>query len=82
LGHTHACYIDTTFCKAMFLSIELLYPHFPKIRHIKRLIYQMTSFYQNMLNQEKSLISADLETLNDIIIVAQEKVNMYKHQQI
>jgi len=69
LGHTHACYIDTTLCKAMSLSIQLLYPHFPKVRHIKRLIYQMTSFYQKMLNLEKALISADLETLNDIITV-------------
>jgi len=65
----------------MSLSIQLLYPHFPKVRHIKRLIYQMTSFYQKMINLEKTLISADLETLNDIIIVAQEKVNTYKHQQ-
>jgi len=81
LGHTHACYIDTTLCKAMSLSIQLLYPHFPKVRYIKRLIYQMTSFYQKMLNLEKALISADLETLNDIITVAQEKVNTYKHQQ-
>jgi len=79
LGHTHACYIDTTLCKAMSLSIQLLYPHFPKIRYIKRLIYQITSFYQKMLNLEKALISADLETLNDIITVAQEKVNTYKH---
>jgi len=30
---------------------------------------------------EKALISADLETLNDIITVAQEKINTYKHQQ-
>jgi len=82
LGHTHACYIDTTLCKATFLSIQLLYPHFSKVRHIKPLIYQMTSFYQKMLNQEKSLISADLETLNDIITVAQKRVNTYKHQQI
>jgi len=41
----------------------------------------MTSFYQKMLNLEKALISANLETLNDIIIVTQEKINTYKHQQ-
>jgi len=33
-----------------------------------------------MLNLEKALTSADLDTLNDIITVAQEKVNTYKHQ--
>lgn len=82
LGHTHACYIDTTLCKAMSLSIQLLYPHFPKVRYIKRLIYQMTSFHEKMLNLEKALTSADLDTLNAIITVAQEKVNTYKHRQI
>jgi len=55
---TYTCYIDTTLCKTMSLSIQLLYLHFPKVRHIKRLIYQMTSFYQKSLNLEKALISA------------------------
>ncbi|KYQ54057.1 hypothetical protein ALC60_07036 [Trachymyrmex zeteki] len=34
LGHTHSCYIDTTLCKAMSLSIYLLSPHFPKVGNI------------------------------------------------
>jgi len=35
-----------------------------------------------MLNLEKVLISAGLDTLiNDIISVAQEKIDVYKHQQ-
>jgi len=82
MGHTHACYIDMTLCKAMSLSIQLLYPYFPKVRYIKHLIYQTTSFYQKMLNLEKALTSADLDILNDIITVAQKKINTYKHQQI
>jgi len=61
LGHTHACYIDTTVCKAMSLSIQLLYPHFPKVRYMKSLIYQMTFFYRKMLNLEKALTSTDLQ---------------------
>jgi len=65
----------------MSLSIQLLYPYFPKVKYIKRLIHQMTFFYQKLLNLEKTLTSADLDTLNDIITVAQEKVNTYKHQQ-
>jgi len=65
----------------MSLSIQLLYPHFPKVRYIKRLIYQMTSFYRKMLNLEKALTSANLNTLNDLITVTQEKANTYKHQQ-
>jgi len=51
----------------MSLSIQLLYPHFPKVRYIKHLIYQMTSFYRKILNLEKALTSADLDTLNNII---------------
>jgi len=66
----------------MSLSIQLLYPHFPKMRYIKRLVYLMTSFYRKMLNPEKTLTSADLDILNNIITVAQEKINTYKHQQI
>jgi len=42
----------------------------------------MTCFYQKTLNLEKALTSADLDTLNDIITVAQDKVNTYEHQQI
>jgi len=79
LGYTHACYIDTNICKAMTLSIQLLSSHFP--RNIKRLIYRLTSFYYKKLNLEKALISADLDTLNDIITSTQEKANMYKYHQ-
>jgi len=41
----------------------------------------MTNFYQKMLNLEEALTFADLDTLNKIIILPQEKANrMYKHQ--
>jgi len=43
----------------------------------------MTNFYQKMLNLEEALTFADLDTLSEIIILAQEKANrMYKHQRI
>jgi len=80
LGHTHGCYVNTTLCKATFLVIQLLSPHFPKVRYIKRLIYKMTSFYWKMLHLEKSLTSADLNTLNEIITAARERAITYKHQ--
>jgi len=41
----------------------------------------MTSFYRKILQLEKSLTTADLDTLNKIIIAAEEKANMYKHHQ-
>jgi len=78
MGHTHSCYIDSTLCKGLFLPVLLLSPHFPKVRNIKRLIYQLTSFYQKILKLDEALNCADLNTLNEIIIVAQEKV--YKRQ--
>lgn len=82
LGHAHSCYIDSTLCKAMFLPIQLLSPHFPKVRNIKRLIYQLRSFYQKMLNLDKALNLADLNMLNDIVTTAQKKADIYKRQQI
>jgi len=81
LGHTHSCYINTTLCKAMSLPIQLLSPHFPKVRYIKRLVYKMSSIYRKMLQLETSLTSADLDTLNEIITAAQENTSMYKHHQ-
>jgi len=70
LGHTRICYIDLTFCKGIFLPVQLLAPHFPKVRNIKRLIYQLTAFYQKMENLDKALTNADLNTLSEIVISA------------
>jgi len=76
LGHTHSCYINTTLCKAMSLPIQLLSPDFPKIRYIKRFVYKMTSFYRRILQLQKSLTTAELDTLNEIIIAAEKKANI------
>jgi len=81
LGHAQSCYVNFTICEAKFLSILLLSPHFPKVRNIRRLIYQLINFYQKMLNLDEALYCADLETLNKIVIAAQEKVDIYKRQQ-
>ncbi|XP_036140365.1 uncharacterized protein LOC118644830 [Monomorium pharaonis] len=81
LGHTQACYINPNLCKAMSLSIQLLSPHFPKVRFIKRLIYRMRADYQKLINLEKALNSGDIDILNELITVAQNRANMYKHHQ-
>jgi len=60
LDHTHACYVDTNICKVMSFSIQLLSPHFPRVRNIKRLIYRLTSFYHKKINLEKALIKAEI----------------------
>lgn len=65
----------------MSVPMQLLSPHFPKVRNIRCLIYQLTSFYKEILKLDKALISANLNILNEIITLAQEKADMYKHQQ-
>jgi len=63
---SHACLLhwyDSLQSDISFYSIIIF--TFSKGKIIKRLIYQMTSFYQKMLNLEKALTSADLDTLND-----------------
>lgn len=81
LGHAHSCYIDLNLCKAMSVPMQLLSPHFPKVKNIRRFIYQLISFYQKMLHLDKALYSVDLNTLNETVISGQEKADMYKHEQ-
>jgi len=81
LGHPNSCYIDLNLCEAIYFSMQLLAPHFPNIRYVKRLIYRLTNFYEKMLKLDKASNSADLNTLNEIVTLAQEKTNMYKYQQ-
>jgi len=81
LGHTRSCHIDLTLCEGMFLPVQLLSLHFPRVRYIKRLIYQLTDSYQKMDNLDEALTNADLNTLNEIVTSAEEKADMYKQQQ-
>jgi len=37
LSHTRSCHIDLTLCEGLFLPVQLLSPHFPRVRYIKRL---------------------------------------------
>lgn len=80
LGHTHNCYIDLTLCKVMSLSIQVLSPHFPNVRNIKRLVYRLTSVYRKMCSVDRALLCTDLQTLKDIVTLAQKKADMYKYQ--
>ena len=81
LGHPNSCYIDLNLCKAMFIQMQLLAPHFPKVRYIRRLIYRLKDFHDKTSKIGEALTSADLDTLNEIVTSAQEKVDMYKHEQ-
>jgi len=78
--HTHSCYNNLNLCEAMSIPMELLSPHFPKVRYIRRLTYQLRSFYREMSDLDGALISADLEKLKKIVSLAKEKVDMYKNQ--
>jgi len=50
------------------------------MKNIKRLIYRFKNFYEMVLKLDKALNSADLNTLNEIVTLAQEKADMYKYQ--
>ena len=80
-GHAHSCYIDLNLCKAMSIPMQLLSPHFPKVRNIRRLLYQLYSFYKKMLELDEALTSGEVDKLKQIITSVQEKADMYKHQQ-
>jgi len=79
-GHTHSCYNDVNLCEAMSIPMELLSPHFSKVRYIRRLTYQLRSFYREMSDLDRALISADLDKLKKIVSLAKEKVDMYKNK--
>jgi len=81
LGHPNSYYIDLNLCEAMSLSMQLLSLHFPNVRYIRRLIYRFKDFYEKVLKLDKALSSADLNILNEIITLAQEKADIYKYQQ-
>jgi len=61
--------------------MQLPSPHFPKVRNIKCLIFQMTGFYRKMKNLKKALIFSDVDTLNEIINLSQKQANVYKYYQ-
>jgi len=81
LGHPNSCYINLNLCETMSFSMQLLALYFPNVRYIRRLIYRLKDFYEKMLKLDKALNSADLNILNEIITLAQEKADMYKYQQ-
>lgn len=79
LGHTQNCYTDPNICKAIFLPVQLLSPHFLKVRNVGRLTYRL-NFYRKIIHLNKALTCTDLDTLNNIVASAQEKAETYKYQ--
>jgi len=59
--HTHLVILILLFAKQCLFLFNY-YPHFSKETYIKRLIYQIIFLYRRILNLEKGLISADLDT--------------------
>jgi len=72
-------YDPLNLCEAMSLSMQLLAPHFLNVTYIRHLIYRLKDFYEKVLKLDKALNSADLNTLNEIVTLAQEKADMYKY---
>lgn len=72
LGHTHSCYTDPTLCNGMFLPVQLLSSHFPKIRNIRRLIYKLSYIYRKMLCIDTAVHHSDMLILVEILQFAYE----------
>ena len=74
VGHSHGCYINPKLCKSNFLAFEILAPHFPDLRNLKRMIYRIVYIYKHLLhNLDKALNDSDLETLGRITLQARKE---------
>jgi|GEM_PF-3635344 len=77
LGHAHSCYINPRSCASKFLSIEILSPHFPKIRLIKRQFYNIHNLDQKLRDLDEALNSKDIEKLLQISDQAQSHAQAF-----
>ncbi|XP_014299180.2 uncharacterized protein LOC103578710 [Microplitis demolitor] len=76
LGHYHYCYESIGSCKSQLVCIELLSPHFPTVRYIKRLIYTMKETLNKVSNLDRALETADLQFLINIVNKMKEEGNL------
>lgn len=68
-------------CNSLFLCIELLSPHFSAVRYDKRLIYKINEHFSKLNNLDKSLESAELETLLKITEEMEREGNLLDRDQ-
>jgi len=71
------CYIDHKVCKSWFLPIEIISPHYPMIRYIKRLIHNLINFNEKLNKLHKALNDVDINALQDIVIKTRQKAKTF-----
>lgn len=81
LGHYSNCYKSKSSCNIFFISIELLSPHFPSVRYIKRLVYKIKEYFDKLNSLDKALESANIEILTKITNDMKEKGNLLDKDQ-
>lgn len=70
-------YIDCKTHKSWFLPIEIISLHFPMIRNIKRLIYNLINLSKKLNTLHKALNNVNINALKDIINDAQQKATTF-----
>ena len=81
LGHSQACYIDPESCKSIFIVFEILSPHFPLVRKIKKIIYELKNKISKVTELDKAFNNNYLETLYKFeeSLVKNKQLKIYKN---
>ncbi|XP_066600006.1 putative autophagy-related protein 11 [Prorops nasuta] len=79
-GHSHGCYINYKLCRSKFLATQILSSHFPEVRYIKRLLYDLIALDANLNNLDKALNENDVNVLQEISKEAQENAAAHKEK--
>ena len=63
LGHPHTCYINFKSCDSLFISTLILSPHFPSVRYIKKLVYNVIALVEEINMIDNALNDSEVNYL-------------------
>lgn len=66
-GHPLQCYLHSPPCTSDFLYLRILAPHFPAIRHIVKIIYEVRRNNGRIIKIENALRYGHLDKIQDIV---------------
>ena len=66
-GHPLQCYLHSPPCTSDFLYLRILAPHFPAIRHIVKIIYEVQRNNGRIIEIENALRYGHLDKIQDIV---------------
>ena len=76
-GHPLECYTGLFKCQARILPLLKLASHFPEIRNMKRLLYDVRRLYNHIVNIDSALRDMNIQFLTDLSIETREKSTSY-----